>query len=121
MKLSIPLVLFFIFLTTQTSFAQTTNFNIREPFINLWNAATNINLDLTNVPFIQNLIEWFRNLGRNPRGFFGSVNEIFEKIIKFLEVIIWPFREVLKAIGSLIVWCLELIIKLIEWLITLLG
>ena len=41
-------------------------------------------MDLTNVPFIQNLIEWFRNLGRNPRGFFGSVNEIFEKIIKFL-------------------------------------
>lgn len=62
------------------------------------NAIKSVNLDLNS-----------------ETGIFSDIKGIFEKITDFLSKIAEPVKGIIKAIGNLIIWILELTIKLIKW------
>ena len=106
---------------SSVSFAQespiSSNFNIPEPIIDLFNTFRGIrlNIDISQVPLIQSTIESVKNVALDPQGFTSDFGNRFDQANNwFSQNLGVPLTNILRAIGNFFIWILELITSLIK-------
>ena len=51
----------------------------------------------------------------------SGIQDILEKVTNFLSNVLEPLKTFLRAVGNLLIWILELIVKLVQWLLSYLD
>ena len=95
--------------------------NIPEPVTDLVDTFGGIKIDVGDQTFLERIFTGAKDFISSPRTIFSDIEDLWNKINDWFESkICVSFRELIIALGNFFIWALELIIKLLRTVVSIL-
>lgn len=115
LKIGLMTISIIILFLPLSSSAQNILNELPESVTNLFDTFSQIKINVGSIPIVESTLKTIQTTAQNPQGLTSGLTDLFESINRWFGTNIGvSLGEIIKAIGSFVVWVLELIVKLIQ-------